>query len=259
MNIYSMLADPIRRLSGRTAVSWGERSVTYDGLDRTAATIGAHYAALGSKRGDRVLLFLKNGFHYPALMLAAFRAGMVAVPVNAKLHPCEVAWIAGDSQPKVIVTHAECEGPLREALPEGVEPRFVIVEEFEPQPREGALPPPAEVEPDDPAWIFYTSGTTGKPKGATLTHRNLVAATTNCLADMFDFRERDRVLHVAPLSHGSGLYLIPSLARGAENILSDRPGFQPDEVFDMVAARSITAIAFVAPTMIVRMLEVAPP
>lgn len=255
MNLCAMLADAVRRHPGKTAISWSDRTLSYAGLDRAAAGIGAHYATLGCRRGDRVLIFLRNHFHYPALLLGAIRAGMVAVPVNAKLHPREVAWIAGDAAPKVIVTHAEYEEPLRAALPDGIAPRFVVVEDFEPPAMEGATPPPAEVAPDDAAWIFYTSGTTGKPKGATLTHRNLIAATINCLADIFDFRADDTVLHVAPLSHGSGLYLFPSLARGARNVISDRPGFQPDEVFDMVAARGVTAIAFVAPTMIVRMLE----
>jgi acyl-CoA synthetase (AMP-forming)/AMP-acid ligase II len=228
------------------------------GLERAAAALGKHMASLGCGRGDRVLLFLRNGFEYPVLMLGAIRAGLVVVPVNAKLHPREVAWIAADSEPKVIVTHRQHVAQLREALPDSTAPNFVIVEEFGLLSSDGELPPPAEVPPGEPAWIFYTSGTTGKPKGAILTHRNLAAATVNCLADVFDFRSTDRVLHVAPLSHGSGLYLIPSLVRGAENIISDRPNFQPDEVLDIVAARRITALAFVAPTMIVRLLDARP-
>jgi acyl-CoA synthetase (AMP-forming)/AMP-acid ligase II len=199
-----------------------------------------------------VLLFLKNGFEYPVLLLAAIRAGLVVVPVNAKLHPREVAFMCADAEPKLVITHREHIEPLHLALA-GPQPHFIAIEDFA-LPSTGDLSV-ADVSPDDPAWLFYTSGTTGKPKGATLTHRNLVASTTNCLADIFDFRAEDRVLHVAPLSHGSGIYLAPSLARGAENIISDRPSFQPDEIFDFVAREKITAFAFVAPTMIVRMLE----
>jgi acyl-CoA synthetase (AMP-forming)/AMP-acid ligase II len=252
MNLYSMLADPIRRLPDKVALRYGERHLTYAGFDRAAAAVGAWYAEHGCGRGDRVLLFLKNGFEYPVLQLAAIRAGLVVVPVNAKLHPREVAFMCADAEPKLVVTHREHIAPLREALT-SAEPRFVAIEDFA-LPSTGSIPE-ADVSPDDPAWLFYTSGTTGKPKGATLTHRNLVASTTNCLADIFAFRAEDRVLHVAPLSHGSGIYLAPSLARGAENIISDRPSFQPDEIFDLVAREKITAFAFVAPTMIVRMLE----
>jgi acyl-CoA synthetase (AMP-forming)/AMP-acid ligase II len=258
MNLFAMLDDAIRRQPQRTAISYSDRTLTFSALDRAAAALGRHLASLGCERGDRVLLFSRNGFEYPVLLLGAIRAGMVVVPVNAKLHPREVGWIAGDSEPKVIVTHREHVGPVHEALPGGMEPHFVAIEDFALPSGEGHVPPPAEVAPDEPAWIFYTSGTTGKPKGAILTHRNLVAATVNCLADVFDFRSTDRVLHVAPLSHGSGLYLVPSLVRGAENIISHRPSFQPDEVLDVVAVRGITALAFVAPTMIVRLLDARP-
>ncbi|MBO6716583.1 MAG: AMP-binding protein [Rhizobiaceae bacterium] len=257
MNVYSMLADAVRRRANETAVSWGSRRQSYRDFDGTCAALGAWFAAMGCSRGDRVLLFIRNGFEFPALLLATMRAGLVVVPVNAKLHPREVAWIAGDAEPKLIIAHAEHMEELRTSLPPSLDAELLAIEEYElPAPVDADHP--AEVDPDDPAWISYTSGTTGKPKGATLTHRNIVASAVNCLADVFDFRESDRVLHVAPLSHGSGIYLIPSLARGAENIIYDRPSFRPDEVFDRVAELSISVVAFVAPTMIVRFLE-APP
>jgi acyl-CoA synthetase (AMP-forming)/AMP-acid ligase II len=144
------------------------------------------------------------------------------------------------------------------SLPFGSVADVVTIEDFALPAGTSAPSRPADAAPDDAAWIFYTSGTTGKPKGATLTHRNLIAASVNCLADVFDFRASDRVLHVAPLSHGSGLYLLPALARGAHNIVYDRAGFRPVEVLDAVALRDVTVIAFVAPTMIVRLLEAAP-
>jgi len=258
MNLYSMLADAIRRHPDATAIAHGARRASYAEFDAVAAALGETFAALGCTRGDRVLLFLKNGFEYPFLMLAVMRAGLVVVPVNAKLHPREAAWIAGNAAPKLIFTHADHIAALREALPQGIAPHIVAIEDFAlPEPAR-QVAPPVETDPDEPVWIFYTSGTTGRPKGATLTHRNMVAATVNCLADIFDFRPSDRVLHVAPLSHGSGIYLLPSLMRGAENIISDLPSFQPDEVLDLVAARGITAFAFVAPTMIVRLLDARP-
>jgi acyl-CoA synthetase (AMP-forming)/AMP-acid ligase II len=258
MNVYTLLADAIRRRTGETALSYGENSLTYGEFDGICAALGEWLGRRGCARGDRVLLFLKNGFEFPLLLMAVMRAGLVVVPTNAKLHPREVAWIAGDAGPKLIFTHGEHVEALGAALEGNEKPRIIAIEDF-------VLPAPSsrglaatEVDPDDPAWIFYTSGTTGKPKGATLSHRNLIAASVNCLADVFAFHESDRVLHVAPLSHGSGLYLIPSLARGARNLIYDRANFRPDEVFDTVAREGITAIAFVAPTMIVRFLEAVP-
>ena len=87
MNLYSMLDDAIRRFGGRTAIAYGDRSMSFSGLDQYASKLGDHLAALGCQPGDRVLLFLKNSFEYPVLLLAPMRAGLVSVPVNAKLHP----------------------------------------------------------------------------------------------------------------------------------------------------------------------------
>ena len=258
MNVYSMLTDAIRRRGDETAIRWAERSLSYRQLDGICAALGDWFGQKSCVPGDRVLLFLRNGFEFPALLLAPMRAGLVVVPTNAKLHPREVAWIASDAEPRLIFTHAEHVDDLKSALPAGLACEIVAIEDF-------AFPTPleaptacADVDPDDSAWIFYTSGTTGKPKGATLSHRNLIAATVNCLADVFAFEAADLVLHVAPLSHGSGLYMIPALARGAENIIYDRTGFRPDEVLDTVARLSVSVIPFVAPTMIVRFLETAP-
>lgn len=264
MNVFSMLADPIRRLPEAVALRCGDSRMSYAGFDAATRRFAGRLAGLGCAPGDRVVIFLRNSFAYPVFLLGAMRAGLVSVPVNAKLHAGEVAWICSDCRPAVVIAEKDDLDAIAAHLADGVAPRLATPEQLYLTGAAGEDAVPAwgpatvNVAPDDPAWLFYTSGTTGRPKGAVLTHRNLAAAAVNCLADIHSFAARERVLHVAPLSHGGGLYLLPSLARGAENVISDRPGFQPDEALDIVARERIDAIAFVAPTMIVRLLEARP-
>jgi acyl-CoA synthetase (AMP-forming)/AMP-acid ligase II len=114
------------------------------------------------------------------------------------------------------------------------------------------------VEDDSVAWLFYTSGTTGRPKGAELTHRNLLAMTWIELCDICDFRADDTVLHVAPLSHGGGLYMLGAVARAAENLIYDRVSFDAADVISLIDRERVTVIAFLAPTMIVMLLDADP-
>ena len=107
--------------------------------------------------------------------------------------------------------------------------------------------------PDDPAWLFYTSGTTGRPKGATLTHRNLVAMTMSYLADVDAIAPEDCIVHAAPMSHGSGIYALPHVARAAGNVVPESGHFDPAETLRLIAAHP-GATFFFAPTMISRLL-----
>jgi long-chain acyl-CoA synthetase len=262
MNVFGLLANAALAWGERPAVRYGDRTQTYRELSATATALGAFLRDRGIQPGDRVVIFLKNGFEYPAILFGLFRVGFVAVPINAKLHPREVAFVVENSGAKAIVLDAAAASALRSVLEGRTALQFLIVGDrasecsiesaFGHAAREAL---PFEAQPDDPAWIFYTSGTTGRPKGATLSHRNLFAMAVNCLADIYSFQPNDRILHAAPLSHGSGMYLIPSLARGAENIIDAGASFEPNRVLRLVAELGITAFAFLAPTMIVRLLD----
>jgi acyl-coenzyme A synthetase/AMP-(fatty) acid ligase len=96
-----------------------------------------------------------------------------------------------------------------------------------------------EVERDHLAWLFYTSGTTGRPKGAMLTHHNLMIMTMNFYADMCSLGPEDAILHAAPLSHGSGLYCLPNVAKGAANIILASKSFEPRIVFETIQRRKV--------------------
>ena len=259
MNVYTLFANAVAAFADRAAVRHGDHRRSYRELDAAAAAFAAHLASIGLAPGDRVALFMTNNASYPAALLGAFRGGYVAVPVNAKLHPREVAYILENSQAKAAVVDAEVLPAVKSAAPEGCafiasdrELETILASE------RAEMSSSIERVPDDPAWLFYTSGTTGKSKGAMLSHRNLIAMSVNALADICAFRPDDRLLHAAPLSHGGGLYLLPALARGAENIIDAGGSFDPDRILRFVADERVTVLPFLAPTMIVRLLDAEP-
>src|SRR5699024_3397325 len=116
--------------------------------------------------------------------------------------------------------------------------------------------PMADSAPDDPAWLFYTSGTTGQPKGAILSHRNLGAMTHGYFTDVESIGPNDAILHAAPMSHGSGLYILPHVVAGAVQIVPESAGFDPDEIFALLQ-RYRGVSMFAAPTMVKRMVDAA--
>jgi long-chain acyl-CoA synthetase len=108
--------------------------------------------------------------------------------------------------------------------------------------------------PGDAAWLFYTSGTTGRPKGVTLTHQNLAAMVLNYFADVDSIAPGDAIIHAAPMSHGSGLYILPHVAHAGLNVVPESGGFDAPELYALLHAhRGVTL--FAAPTMVKRLVD----
>ncbi len=250
MNIAALLFSSARRLPLGHAVALGAHpALTYGRLAQRALGLSESLRAkLGLNPGERVALYLPNCVEYFEILFAIWHAGLVAVPVNAKLHARELEWILGNSGARACFVSGVPEG-LRA---EGVEVIDVNEKAFETL-HVDSNRAPAEVRPDDPAWLFYTSGTTGLPKGAMLTHRNLLFASQAYFCDIDRLSPGDSILHAAPLSHGSGLYALPHFAAGALNILPESSSFEAGEVFSLLDVHANVSF-FAAPTMVVRLL-----
>ena len=238
------------------AVAEGERvhATWAQFAHRVAAIAGGLRAHHGLKSGDRIAVVMRNRPEYLEAMFAGWHAGLVVVPVNARLHREEIAYILEHSGASVVLTdeeHAEDVLPLREQV------ACVQSVLLAPGPQwEGvASAAPIEIQErvgDDAAWLFYTSGTTGRPKGATLTNRNLLMMSLSYFADIDEISPNDSVLYAAPLSHGAGLYGLPHIARGAVSVIPASGGVDGEEIASLI--RSWPGISFfAAPTMVKRL------
>jgi long-chain acyl-CoA synthetase len=248
------LATPLLRTAQRwpslPAVAVGERVLhDYATLARRAGALAASLRSQGLAAGDRVALVARNCAAYVEALFGCWWAGLVAVPVNAKLHAKELAFVLDDSGARCVLVDEEWQAALASghAIALGGA-------EYEKSVAGDATARPVAVAVDTPAWLFYTSGTTGRPKGVAITHGNLQAMAHCFLADVETIAPGDALLHPAPLSHGSGLYLVPHVARGAVSVIPESGGFDADEVARMVA-RWQRSLFFAAPTMVKRLVE----
>lgn len=258
MNLARFLHRASRMVPDRVAVFSGEAPVaTFRSLEaRVAGLATALQESLELKRGDRVLLLSRNCPEYLETLLASWWAGLTIVPINARLHAREVAYILSDTGARVCFSSADLlataeaaagEAALAVRMVELGSPEFCNM-------RSSPAAAMAEVESGEGAWLFYTSGTTGRPKGAILTHRNLLAMSWSYLADVDPVRGgTDAILHAAPLSHGSGVYSLPYLAAMASQVIPQSGAFDAAEIWDLIRLHGGVGM-FAAPTMLDRLV-----
>jgi acyl-CoA synthetase (AMP-forming)/AMP-acid ligase II len=210
-----------------------------------------------------VAFALQNCPEILEIIFGCFAAGLVVVPLNARLHPREMAYIVDNSGARVLLHGADFTDAINAHAAgfASVERRYEVggADYAALVDSANMLNEPVEVEALDPSWLFYTSGTTGRPKGATWTHRTIRVVTMNYLADVYNIQHSDVVLHAAPMSHGSGIVALPAIARGAANHIMPAGSFDPDTLLTYVQDEKVSHIAFLAPTQIVRTVEDADP
>jgi long-chain acyl-CoA synthetase len=255
VNLAALLFDVARQQPRAPAVSDSTHAWSYGELAERIAHLAGSLRARGLEPGDRVMLYMENCAEFLEMLFACWAAGFCAVPVNARLHTREVEYIAQDCGARLLVATpslAEMPAPLAQS----VETLSAIIPthsaEYASLVTHGTPMHPVDSEPAGRAWLFYTSGTTGRPKGAVLTHRNLLFMSHCYYADIDAIDERDTNLHAAPLSHGAGLYALPHLLRGGHQVVL--PHFDIEAILEALRRHSQVSM-FAAPTMLIRLVH----
>jgi long-chain acyl-CoA synthetase len=255
MNLARHLECAGRDDPQRPALGHGTRVLrNYGELAGRVARLAGALQRLGLAPGDRVAIAAKNCPDYVELLYAIWHAGLAAVPANAKLHVAEIGYILEQSGARACLASEGLDVKIARHAPAGLE-RLIVIGSAE---YEGlfAADPAALIprEAGDLAWLFYTSGTTGRPKGAMLTHGVLAAASDAYAAEVDRLSPGDPILHAAPMSHGSGLYIMAHVAHRGVNVVPESGGFEPEEIFALIRAWPRSSM-FAAPTMVKRLVE----
>ena len=256
-NLSTLLLRSAHRFPALPAVSIGDGvHQRYRDLARRVVALAATLLRSGLLPGERVAIVARNCASYIETLFACWHAGISAVPVNSKLHVEELVYVLGHCSARWVFVDAawyDALSPRADDLP-ALE-RAIEFESSEYH-KLFAGPPlddPAAVAANDPAWFFYTSGTTGRPKGVVLSHGNLLAMSFCFLADVESVLPGDAILHAAPLSHGSGLYSLPHILAAATNVIPESGGFEADEILALLGHWDKSCM-FAAPTMLKRLV-----
>jgi len=258
MNIANLLIKSAQAFPEHVALAKGETAhLTYRNLLRKVSVMATHLRhRLRLQPGDRVAIAMANCVEAIEVMYAVWHAGLVAVPMNAKLHPREFAFILQNAGARLCIVTSDLADSIA-AIKDDCPALERIIDSSTRDYAFMAVGDPlsaAAAAATDPAWLFYTSGTTGRPKGATLSHRNLLAMTLNYYADVDRPQPGGSIVHVAPISHGSGLWNFPLLARGAVQVFPDSGRYEVPEMAGLVR-RWPDATVFLAPTMVKRLID----
>src|SRR4051812_13793107 len=219
VNVAALLANTARSFPDRVAWIWDGRTRTYGESDRRADALARALTGRGIGPGDRVAILMDNRPEIVETMFGCWKAGLAVAPLNARFTASEIVFHVEDAGARVVVVDRRSfalVASLHDRLP-AVE-LVVVVDDGEPvddlgdvlswtalqAAHDGNRFPEVDVDRDDLAWLAYTSGTTGRPKGAMLTHGVLVFEVLGMLADFFPLGVHDVGMHAAPLTHGSG-------------------------------------------------------
>jgi len=249
MNLAVWIDKWGRAAPDRPAITLGGTTyATYRQWARRTRVLAANLRAL-CRPDDRVALAMTNRPEFLEALFAIWHAGLAAVPMNAKLHSDEFGYIIKHAEASLVLASPDLAEDVaahgRAIATDSAEWRRLF---------QGDGMEVAARRPADLSWLFYTSGTTGRPKGAMITHGILMAQTLAYFAEIEPVGEGDCVLHAAPMSHGSGCYGLPFVAMGANTVIPESAGFDPQEIAALTSGDSHVSF-FAAPTMVSRLIN----
>ena len=237
-----------------------ETDITYGQLDLDSNRVARGLLDMGVAKGDRVILFMPKSLFFVVVHMAIQKIGAITVPLNPQFKEAEMRYFINDADPRLIVCGRAQEPMIsqlasdRQVLVVDTDVPYQELDRFAHLSDQGVL---ENLTPDDPALIIYTSGTTGKPKGAVLTHRNLVHDAYNVI-HVWEINATDVICHALPLFHVHGLCFAfhTALLAGAGVVMLDQ--FRPQHVIERLAVRrgeQSCSVFMAVPVMYVRMLD----
>ncbi len=248
MQTIAHLANKVfKRYPEKLAVKDSFRSLSYKDLQQRVYQLYSALKKAGLQKGDRIGILMSNRLEHIELDLAAAFGGFIKVPLNYRLHPKEVEYILGNAEPKVLIGEKEYISQVETDCKQ----IFIGSEYEEWLSAHESIEPLIEADEDDLFAIMYTSGTTGKPKGVMLSHRNMISGALS-LALVCETTPDDIVGHVAPLTHGSNFLSHISWLFGLTQIVFDK--FDPEEFLHDVEKEKVSII-FMVPTMVNLMIQ----
>ncbi len=255
-NLAKNLTDTTRTQAGRVAVRVDNAAMTYRALDEASARVAGLLHERGLKPGDRVGIMMPNVAEVPVVYYGVLRAGGVVVPMNPLLKAREVAYYLSDSGAGLIFAwHAFADQARAGA--EQAEAESIVVDGVSFPDLLASAPlddQVADADDEDTAVILYTSGTTGHPKGAELTHGNLLSNTDVARADIVRAGPDDVIFGGLPLFHVFGQTVALNVAVASGACLTLLPRFDPEHALRIIAGHKVTVFEGV-PTMYVALLH----
>ena len=256
MNVARWLSRAAKENGDKPALFSGKKQCgTYKDLHEIVGQASNWLKSAGINPGDRVAIFMMNHPDYLRLLFGIWFSGAIAVPINAKLHTREAIWIIKNAEAKITLTSGQQFKDLQgvsDFWSDDVKLIDLSENTLQRLTENRACEPVLPRASSDLAWLFYTSGTTGRPKGVMITHGMLKSMAKAYFIDVDNVYQEDAAIYSAPFSHGAGLYSIMHVLKAARHVFPESGGFQSEEILDL-SEHFQSVHMFAAPTMVKRL------